>query len=176
MKIVTLPNPILTQKAKKVGVFDKKLRKIVADMIETLHATVDPVGVGLAAPQVGLPLQLFLMRPTPKSKTEVFINPVISNLVEKKTNPNDERTTSNEQLEGCLSIPLLWGPVKRAHELTLDWVDITGKPQQKVFKGFKATIIQHEVDHLHGILFTKHVLGQGNPLYEERGGKLYELK
>src|SRR5581483_3841054 len=68
--------------------------------------------------------------------------------------------------EGCLSVPNFWGNVTRAKEITLTWQDEKGKQCTKEFKGFMATIIQHEIDHLDGILFTKHVMEQGEKLYK----------
>lgn len=175
-EIITTPNEILLQEAKPVKFFDKKLRQILAGMEETLLATIDPVGVGLAAPQVGLSLRIFQMKPTEKSKVTSYINPVIIRASEEEGVPefiNSEKVekrkpkaSKEKLLEGCLSIPQIWGNVERKKEVTLSWQDEEGKNHQKNFDGFEAVIIQHEMDHLNGILFTKHVMEQNEKLYK----------
>lgn len=169
--IVTTPDPVLTQVAKPVASFDKKLKKIISDMEVTLAHTSDPVGVGLAAPQVGISLQLFLARPTEKAPTMHFINPVILSQSEveqstKKLSKKQRKEAEEKKiLEGCLSMPNIWGHVTRSQRVELSFQDSTGKKYTQTYTGFMATIIQHEVDHLNGILFTKHVLGQQEKLY-----------
>ncbi|HMS22910.1 MAG TPA: peptide deformylase [Candidatus Levybacteria bacterium] len=167
--IVVTPNPILIKKTQKVTQFDKKLDDILEQMEETLRATTDPVGVGLAAPQVGLSLAIFQMKPTDDSPVKNFINPVIIpkphtkgliNTTEKK------KPRKGKLLEGCLSIPNIWGHVTREKNVTLEWQDEKGKKHKKYFTGFPAVIIQHEMDHLQGLLFTKHVIEQGGKLYK----------
>ncbi len=166
MKIVTTPNPVLTKQAEPVKKFDKKLKKIISDMEITLAHTSDPVGVGLAAPQVDLSLRIFLARPTEKAPMMHFINPVLESVskpnIKKKTKKsNDEKKV----LEGCLSIPNIWGHVTRPQKLTLSYYDFNGKKYTNTYTGFMATIILHEMDHLNGVLFTKHVLEQKEKLY-----------
>jgi peptide deformylase len=129
-------------------------------MSETLLATSDPKGVGLAAPQVAVLKRFFLTKPTDKAKIKTFINPEIIENIENR------QESKSKLLEGCLSIPNVWGKVSRAKQVTLMYQNEKGKIFQKTFKGFMATIIQHEVDHLNGILFTKHVLEQSNKLYK----------
>ncbi len=167
--IVTTPNDVLTSVAKPVERFDKKLKKIIRDMEETLKHTSDPVGVGLAAPQVGLSLRIFLARPSEEEKIMHFINPVIESITEldpAKTNPQkNKKKKNNKLLEGCLSIPNIWGHLTRPQKVILSYQDWDGKAYKNTYTGFMATIIQHEMDHLNGILFTKHVLAQGEKLY-----------
>lgn len=177
-KIVTTPDPILSQVAKPVTTFDKKLGNIIREMTETLLATEDPIGVGLAAPQVGLSIRMFLARPTETSPVTEFINPKILS-TEKPTSKTSP--AKKKLLEGCLSMPAIWGHVTRERALTLTWQDKTGHNHKKRFTGFLATIIQHETDHLNGILFTKHVLEQNNKLYksyknEENEDEFEEIK
>jgi len=179
LDIVTTPAPVLVKKAENVKKFDKELLNLIAQMTETLLATHDPKGVGLAAPQVGISLRIFQMKPTNKSKITTHINPVIKDISD---NPNPytgnsariekakkagkgKKPDDNKLLEGCLSIPNIWGNVTRKKELTLEWQDTTGKKYTKTFSGFSAIIIQHEIDHLNGILFTKHVMEQNEKLY-----------
>lgn len=171
--IVHIPQPVLTTPAKPVLAFDKKLARIISDMKATLSHATKPKGVGLAAPQIGVPLQLFITRPTPKDDIRVFINPTIVSRDSRV--PNADKTN---QLEGCLSIPGVWGTVNRSPKLTLSFQDETGQTKKEVITGFLATIVQHEVDHLQGILFTQRVLEQKNKFYEattdEKGKEILE--
>lgn len=176
--IVTVPNPVLIHPADEVTAFDRALKSLVTHMNETLIATVNPKGVGLAATQIGVALRIFVTKPTVKSEIRTFINPVILSRSEEKTNGIPER---ENKMEGCLSIPKIWGNVHRATSLTLKYQDVTGTSHEEVFKGFLATIIQHETDHINGILFTQRVLEQKEKLYqitEDEDGKevLDEIK
>ncbi len=157
--IVTIPDPVLNAVAIPVINFDKKLLRILEDMKNTLIHTTNPKGVGLAAPQVGLSLQIFITRPREKDAIRVFINPVIESMTEGDAE-------SKSKLEGCLSIPKIWGHVRRAPQLTLTFQDETGTKHTEDFKGFFATIIQHETDHLNGRLFTSRVLEQKGKFYQ----------
>lgn len=161
--MVVTPDPVLVKCALEVKHFDKKLHETIRKMKETLAATLDPVGVGLAAPQVGLSIRLFLVKPAENAKVQVFINPEIKSL---ETAAATKKKTKKRLLEGCLSIPNIWGNITRAKALTLSWQDEHGRHHTKRFRGFMATIIQHELDHLNGILFTKHVMEQGEKLYK----------
>lgn len=175
-KIVVTPSPVLVKKVGLVRKFDKKLEGIIAEMKNTLLATTDPVGVGLAAPQVGLPLAIFQTKPTGKAPVAIYINPKIIRGSEEEKIPSFKNSSKVEKkkpkkgklLEGCLSIPNIWGHVSRKKEITLSWQDEKGKKHKKRFVGFPAVIIQHEMDHLQGILFTKHVMEQNEKLYKSR--------
>lgn len=160
--IVTVPHIVLTEPAKTVTVFDNKVKNLVRDMKQTLLATKNPKGVGLAAPQIGEPYRVFVTRPTEKSDLRVFLNPEI----EQQEGETDGVPERENKLEGCLSIPAIWGRVKRAQTLTLRYQDEQGKPRKEKFTGFLATIIQHETDHVNGILFTRRVLEQKGKLYQ----------
>ncbi len=187
LKIVTVPNPILTQLVKKVKKFDQELKDLIAEMEKTLEAQVDPQGVGLAAPQVGLSHALFIIKPSKKAKCEAFINPRILKAMEntpevlrdKSSNSTSGVKAKKKQktkLEGCLSIPKIWGPVERAKKVYLEYQDLNNRLHRKWFSGFKAIVIQHEIDHLSGILFSQRVLEQKGKLFEEKEGKLEKLK
>lgn len=166
--IVHVPHVVLTTPAKPVTAFDRKLMDLVRDMKETLVAATNPKGVGLAAPQVGIGLQVFLTRPTEKAKIRVFVNPKILKTSEINTDrlPKHQQEETNGKLEGCLSIPNVWGTVNRAPALTLEYQDEKGVAHEEEFKGFMATIIQHETDHLNGILYPQRALEQKNKLYQ----------
>ncbi len=175
MKILTTPNKALLEKAEPIIRFDNKLKKIITEMSATLDATVDPIGVGLAAPQVAIPKRFFLTKPNEKGQTFVFINPVIESAASTKRIPSFKNSPKVEAgkpakskgklLEGCLSIPNIWGNVSRKNQIRIQFCDIDGKRHTETFIGFPAIIIQHELDHLNGILFTKHVIEQKELLY-----------
>lgn len=157
--IVKIPNPVLSSPAKTVTNFDKKLHDLVKQMEKALVSTRKPKGVGLAAPQVEVGLRVCITRPTAKDKIRVFINPEIIGVSEEKTDGDDQK------LEGCLSIPNIWGHVSRAKSVTLKYQDIKGDVHEEVFEGFLATIVQHETDHTNGVLFTQRVVEQNGKLY-----------
>jgi len=177
LKIVLAPQAVLTKGWRTVKKIDKKIRELVYDMEETLIAQIDPQGVGLAAPQVNVDLAIFIIKPTLKSETLVFINPKIVKIspAEPAGQLKSAETAAKEEdvkLEGCLSIPKIWGPVERNPKVLVEYQDLTGEKKKEWFGGFKAVIIQHETDHLNGILFTQRVLEQKNKLYEEKNGEL----
>ncbi len=175
LKIVNVPNPILTIPVKPILNFDQVLLKLVKEMGKTLEAQVDPPGVGLAAPQINKNLALFIIKPTPTAKIEVFINPKIIKLETLQPVNTLTKNKTRTKLEGCLSIPRIWGPVKRADKVQLEYQNLSGKTLTEWFSGFKAVIIQHEVDHLNGVLFTHRSLEQKGPLYEEEDGELKKI-
>jgi peptide deformylase len=168
--IVKIPHPVLSGPAKPVTSFDRKLHAMITDMKETLIGAKRPKGVGLAAPQIGEPYRVFIMRPDVRSEMRVFINPQIVSRDERPQANNPKK----DKLEGCLSIPDIWGDVDRSISLTLRYQDEKGAEHTESFTGFPAVIIQHEVDHLNGILFTQRVIEQKGKLYEpekDKGGK-----
>lgn len=161
--IVLVPNAVLTKSAQTVVNFDRALEKLIVEMKAALQATTNPKGVGLAAPQIGESWRVFITRPKEDSKIRVFVNPEIIKRSDQITDGVPER---ENKLEGCLSIPTIWGKVKRAKALTLRFQDEKGVPHEEAFKGFMATIIQHETDHTNGILYTQRVLEQKGKLYQ----------
>lgn len=174
LKIVQAPNPVLSQPAKPILKIDKAIHHLIKNMQDVLVDAKDPEGVGLAAPQVGKSLQMFLVKQTPRSPTLVFINPVIEKFIEntsERKNPpagEEEPEDKSVQLEGCLSLYSIWGVVKRHPAIHLSYQDATGQKHKRKFTGFLATIIQHECDHLQGILFPKRVLEQKQQLYKSK--------
>ncbi|MGB9707528.1 MAG: peptide deformylase [Microgenomates group bacterium] len=173
LKIITVPSKILSQPTKPVKKIDGKIKKIIEEMKQTLIAQKDPEGVGLAAPQVGLNLSIFIIRPRKNDPIEAFINPKI---IKKIKQPEKKKKEKRIKLEGCLSIPKIWGKVKRDTKVLLQYQTIEGETKTEWFSGFKAVIIQHEVDHLQGIVFTQRVIEQGQKLYKEKKGQLEEIK
>jgi peptide deformylase len=137
-KIITLENPILRQKAKKVHHFDPSLQKLTDDMFETMQ---DANGVGLAAPQIGMSIRLFVAEY--EDRKVVVFNPEIIK-------------AEGEALgtEGCLSIPGYVGDnIRRATKVVIKGQDARGKSIRINAEGWFARIVQHEIDHLNGILF-----------------------
>ncbi len=184
--IVTVPNKVLITPAKTVNKIDKKIMQIVAQMKKDLLNKISPKGVGLAATQIGISLRIFITRPTENSPIDVYINPEITKVsreIGEIVRPDEGKPSlrREKKLEGCLSIPNVWGYLKRPKKVKLRYMDLSGKTQEKEFSGFMATIVQHETDHLNGILFTQRVLEQKEKLYEieedEKGEeKLAEIK
>lgn len=164
--IVGAKDPILRQKAKAVAKVDKKVRLLAKDLVDTLKVQKDPEGVGLAACQIGKPQRLFAM--VHSNKTRVIINPEIIS-TSPKSKPPAKKSKSKQKktiLEGCLSIPYFYGPLKRPQTLTLKYLNLDGQEKTEIFRGFPAQIVQHEVDHLNGILFTDHILKTKTKLYK----------
>jgi len=159
---------ILRQKAKKVTDIDKKILSLISDMKETLNAQKDPQGIGLAAPQVGKSLRIFITNF--KNFQRVVINPKV---LEKEKVPTKDKPSGGkapeEPLEGCLSIVNYYGPLTRSHRIKLSYENETGERITEEFKGFEAQIVQHELDHLEGILFTDRLLKENRPLYKVKG-------
>jgi peptide deformylase len=176
LKIVHAPHIVLTKGVREVKKIDKKIRELVYDMEETLIAQLDPQGVGLAAPQVDVDLAIFIIKPTLKSETLVFINPKILDSKIVPPSPASKDKSEDVKLEGCLSIPRIWGPVTRTSKVLLEYQDLTGEKRTEWFSGFKAVIIQHEMDHLQGVLFTQRVLEQKGKLYQEKDGELEKIE
>lgn len=168
--IVTTPNPVLTSPAKPVETIDKRILRIVEEMKQALIRTKNPKGVGLAAPQIGIGLRIFITRPTESSHIRVFFNPELTfeattGEYVQRPPTKDRSLRKDRKLEGCLSIPNVWGNLKRPQSVRLRYMDMDGQWKEEAFDGFMATIVQHETDHLNGILFTQRVLEQKEKLY-----------
>lgn len=140
--IVLLGDPVLRARAAVVTVFDDSLHALAADLLDTMYAA---PGRGLAAPQVGVSLRLFVMDvgwKTGDPAPQVFVNPRIT----------DASDVLQPFTEGCLSIPGQTSRVARPDRVALVWQDLTGASQGGWFDGFAAVCVQHERDHLDGIL------------------------
>jgi len=142
LEIRKIGDPILKKKAKSVEKIDAKIKKLVEDMFETLKFA---DGAGLAAPQVGESLRVIVI--DFEENSMVLINPEII-----------EQERENIDVEGCLSIPGIEVPVKRAEEIVFKAQDINGKLRKYKAKGVFARIIQHEIDHLDGVLIIDRIL------------------
>src|SRR5918912_1672585 len=136
--ILVVGNPVLRQKAKKVSQIDRPIQRLIDDMIETMKAA---PGVGLAAPQIGVPLRLAVL--DVDDTITVIINPEII-----------KRSGESELDEGCLSVPGFWGRLNRAERVSVKALDRNGREQRiRDAEGLFAQALQHEIDHLDGRLY-----------------------
>lgn len=173
LPIVKVPAKVLTTPVKKIDKITPKIKKLVQDMEETLAVQTDPEGVGLAATQVGVGIALFIIRPDETKPARAFINPKILKIEDTSGTPVKRKNKTT--LEGCLSVDRVWSPIMRPQKVLLAYQTIEGTHVEEWFEKFDAVIIQHEVDHLQGILFTQRALEQQKPIFEEREGELEEV-
>lgn len=204
---------VLRTKSQGIASIDDELVKFLGDLGKTLKRQSNPQGIGLSAVQVGRPVRVFatLLPETTRAKGQglkakgknnqelvFYINPEIVShpdemtLGEDLVENNAQRSTLNARpfLEGCLSIPNIYGPVQRWPWIKAaaavfsenDLLDISPYPRSNLglidisLNGLGARVFQHELDHLNGILFTDHVLAQGNKLYREEGQGLAAME
>jgi peptide deformylase len=140
--IRTLPDPILRQKARRVKSIDKSIEKLIDNMMETMHSA---SGVGLAAPQVGVPIRVIVIG-IPEEEELVLINPQIM-----------RRTGERLVNEGCLSIPGYVAQVQRAEVVRIKGLDRTGKEIRLRANDLLAQALEHEIDHINGVLYVDHL-------------------
>lgn len=178
LPIVAYGEPVLRKVGKDVTTDYPKLEELIANMWETMY---NAHGVGLAAPQIGLPIRLFLVDTTPFSDDEelskedqealngfkkVFINAKIE----------DETGSEWDFNEGCLSIPDVREDVKRKAKITINYLDEDFKPHTETYDGLLARVIQHEYDHIEGILFTDKLSSLKKRLLKSRLDKISKGK
>lgn len=150
--ILEAPDPRLRTKSAPVDAVDDDLRVLIADMFETMY---DAPGIGLAAIQVGIPRRVLVIdlqeeedaEGKPVRKPQVFINPELFD-------PSDEQSVYNE---GCLSVPDQYAEVERPAVIHARWLDEQGTKHEAQLEGLLATCLQHEMDHLEGVLFIDHL-------------------
>ena len=140
LKIAKYPDIILRKKAKPISDFNATLKQLAEDMSKAMH---NDNGIGLAGPQVSLSQRIIVIGQG-NSKYKAYINPEVTFF------SKDKKTTE----EGCLSLPQIFGLVRRSKKIHLKYKDLDGQVHKEKIKGFDAIVIQHEVDHLDGILFT----------------------
>jgi peptide deformylase len=151
-RICCLPEPVLRQKAKKVPTIDHSLQQLIDDMVETMQQA---NGVGLAAPQVGVSLRVAVLQ-MPEEKPFAIINPEIV-----------KSSGEMEVGEGCLSVPGYQGELKRSASVTVKGLNREGGKIRIKATGLLAQALQHEIDHLNGIVYIDHI---------ESEDKLYKLE
>tara|TARA_Y100000590_G_C15635424_1_gene982798 strand:- start:255 stop:794 length:540 start_codon:yes stop_codon:yes gene_type:complete len=163
LKIARMGHPVLITKAKPVkNILDPSIKKLIHNMTETM---IDAKGIGLAAPQVHVSKQIIIFRilndkvdeTNEKIDVAVLINPKISNISEDQ----------DDQWEGCLSIPGMLGLIKRYTKISYEGYDINGNLVKQKTEGLLARVIQHEYDHLNGILYTNKLVDKKAYGYEE---------
>jgi peptide deformylase len=145
--LIILPDPVLRQVSSPIAQVDDAVRKLSDDMLETMY---DAPGIGLAAIQVGIPKQMLVIdlhKEGEEKQPQIFINPQI-------LRSSDERSAYEE---GCLSIPDYYAEVERPAKVTVRYIDIAGKEQIVEAEGLLATCLQHEIDHLNGVLFIDYI-------------------
>lgn len=178
--LVTVPQELLRHTSTPV-VVDKKIKQFLTDLADTLVLQDNPKGVGLSAPQIGKNWRVFgvLMNEEKKTPTPAdvhfFINPEI---IATEGNLTLGEDPEDPVLEGCLSIPHLYGPVPRYPHLTIAYETLENgevRKKEEEYHDFFARVIQHEYDHLEGVLFTDYVLKYSLPLYEQRHKRMVEI-
>ncbi|HEY3779039.1 MAG TPA: peptide deformylase [Rhizomicrobium sp.] len=145
--ILVAPDPRLKAVSRPVEMVDVEIRKLADELLEAMYAA---DGIGLAAIQVGVPKRILVMdtaRKDGRKEPRVFVNPRI-------VWASDEMATFEE---GCLSVPEIWEEVDRPAQIRAAYLDLDGKPQTLEAEGLLATCLQHEIDHLEGILFLDHL-------------------
>lgn len=146
--ILIHPDPRLKRRAEPVGRPDARVRRLAADMLETMY---DAPGIGLAAPQVGEGVRLIVM----DCVKDEAAAPRPMALVDPEIAWASEETAVAE--EGCLSIPDQYADVERPARVAVRWTDLDGRSQEETFEGLWAICVQHEIDHLDGVLFIDHL-------------------
>ena len=157
MQVVKAPNPKLRIQTKRVKKIKPSLVQTLKEMIKLTLTFKDPEGVGLASTQVGLEESFFVAKNGARFIS--VINPKILSLGKR----------TKKYFEGCLSIPNMWGEVKRHTNIKVSYQDKTGKIKTEALKGVLAWIFQHEIDHLNGTLFSDRVLEQKGKFYKFTG-------
>ena len=145
--LIILPDPILREASRPVAQVDDRLRKFAKDMLDTMY---DAPGIGLAAIQVGEPLRMLvvdLAKEGEEPQPQVYVNPEVLG--------SGEGRSIYE--EGCLSIPDYYAEVERPASVRVSYLDLQGKQHEVEADGLLATCLQHEIDHLNGVLFIDHI-------------------
>lgn len=157
-KIYKYPEPVLRQKTENVSVFDNTLAELVKDMAETMY---DAPGIGLAAPQIGRSIKLIVVDITKDKEGEPQYIPLINpEIIDHEGSQVDE--------EGCLSVLDLTASVKRFKKVTVSYQDLQGQAQELTTEDRFAVVLQHEIDHLNGILFIDHLSPLKRSLYKKK--------
>lgn len=190
----------LRQKSRRVEKIDRNLGVLMEEMAETLKRQSDPEGVGLSAVQIGKLVRIFVLnrkylrtgsedeKRTKANQLVYYLNPeIISHSAEKTLGQELMNEKKQPFLEGCLSVPDLYGEVRRWTEIKIKAAEITEADLARANydlparvlreqKGLAARVIQHEIDHLNGILFTDHVVAEGGRIYRYQDEKMNEIE
>ena len=164
-KIIEYPDPILRFKAQDVESFDEELKTLIEDMAETMY---DAPGIGLAAPQIAVSRQLIVVDLTEPGEEQRYMAMVNPKIVDHEGNQLDE--------EGCLSVPDLTSQVKRFKRVKVKYQTEDGTPKELEAEDRFAVVLQHEIDHLNGILFIDHLSPLKRNLYKKKRKKVLTLE
>lgn len=171
-KILDTKDPRLKEVSREVLVIDKKILSLIIDLKDTLRAQEDPEGVGLAAPQIGKNLRIFVMLQGNNHK--IIINPKVVSVIKKIKKA--QKIKPESIMEGCLSLPHFYTPLKRADKIEIEYLGEDGVKKREKFFDLDAQIVQHEIDHLDGIIFVDRMFEQKKPLFEHRNGEWEEVE
>lgn len=158
LQVLHYPDPLLKKKSEPITEITPAIKQLAADMAETMYAE---DGIGLAAPQIGQLVRMVvidLSGPSERTNMRVYVNPVIEAL-------SDEMEPGEE---GCLSVPGLRSDVKRYTRIRMNATDLEGKPIVEEAEGLMAICMQHECDHLDGVLFIDHISRLKKNLYDRK--------
>jgi peptide deformylase len=164
-KIIEYPDPVLRHTAESVNTFDESLRILVADMAETMYAA---PGIGLAAPQVAVSKRVIVVDVSKGEEEKQFLPMVNPEIIEHEGSQLDE--------EGCLSVPELTAQVKRFKKIHLSYQSPDGERHELNAEDRFAVVLQHEIDHLNGVLFIDHLTPLKRSLYKKRRKKMLETQ
>ena len=171
-KIVTIPNKVLRSKSKRIGFSDDSIKKLAEDMITTIldwdHDS--EFGAALAAIQVGEPLKLTVVRNSFENGEDKTFTSLVNPEIVKSSGEmiND--------IEGCLSVPGIYGRVRRHLKIKVKAMDLDNNPIRLSVEGFAARVLQHEIDHMAGIIFLDHVTDSKDLFHIDKHGHLTALK
>ena len=165
LRIHHYPDPVLKQKAEPVIAFDAELRRLADDMLETMHAA---PGVGLAAPQVGISRRLIVLDCSPKDAPQTPLVAVNPEIVAGEGECCEE--------EGCLSVPEYYAKVVRQEQVRVRFQDLDGTTREIEADGLWAVCLQHEIDHLDGLLFVDRLSPLKRSLFRRKYQKIQEQR
>ncbi len=170
-KLVTIPNKVLRMKSRRIGFVDDSIKEMATDMIETtLNWDHDSeIGAALAAIQIGEPIKLTVVRNDFEDRNNhdftTLINPEIVKHSQEKVS----------DIEGCLSVPGIYGRVERFLKVKVKAEDLEGNEVRLTLEGFPARVLQHEIDHMNGVIFLDHIKSAKNLFAMSEKGKLSPL-
>ena len=163
LRIYHYPEPVLKQRALPIAAIDDALRRLAADMAETMYAA---PGVGLAAPQVGVSKRLIVLDCAGKEEPRQLVAAINPEIIAREGESCEE--------EGCLSVPEYYAKVDRSARVRVRYLDLEGAQQEVEVEGLWAICFQHEIDHLDGILFIDHLSPLKKSLFRKKYKKIIE--
>ena len=163
MQIYHYPEPVLAQKAEPITDIDDSIRQTAKDMIETMYAA---PGIGLAAPQVGVSRRLIVLDCGGRDEESQLIVAINPEIIAAEGESFEE--------EGCLSVPGYYCKIKRNAEVTVRYLDLDGAEQSISADGLQAVALQHEIDHLNGVLFVDHLSSLKRSLFKKKYKRILE--